>query len=127
MIWYDYEYNIETGTTNSDWFKYNIKIKTVEIENGITSIGEGAFFWCIILTNITIPDSVTTIGKYAFGRCGSLTNITIPESVTSIGESIFHCCSPLKEIKIHKSGRKNMRNWDKDWKGYNCYAKIVYI
>ncbi len=55
----------------------------------VTSIGEGAFRWCIGLTSITIPNSVTSIGNSAFEVCASLTSITISDSVTSIGDIFF--------------------------------------
>ena len=81
----------------------NSNVKKVVIEDGVTSIGESAFFYCSSLTSITIPDSVTSIGDYAFFNCSSLTSITIPDSVTSIGESAFYGCSSLTSITIPNS------------------------
>ena len=81
----------------------NSNVKKVVIEDGVTSIGESAFFYCSSLTSITIPDSVTSIGDYAFFNCSSLTSITIPDSVTSIGESAFYGCSSLTSITIPDS------------------------
>ena len=42
------------------------RVKTVVIENGVTSIGDSAFEDCTELTSVTLPDSVTSIGDYAF-------------------------------------------------------------
>ena len=50
-------------------------------------IGNGAFFSCRELTSIEIPNGITSIGADAFGRCAGLTNIKIPNSVTSIGST----------------------------------------
>ena len=36
-----------------------------------------------------IPDGVTNIGDGAFNICSSLTEIIIPKTVTSIGEGAF--------------------------------------
>lgn len=64
-------------------------VTEVVIPEGVTRIGDKAFFGCERLASITIPDGVTGIGKNAFYGCKSLTSITIPESVTSIGGGAF--------------------------------------
>ena len=84
-------------------FEKSANIKTVKINNGVTSIGEYTFYDCSSLTDITIPNSVTSIGNCAFEGCGSLTSITIPDSVTSIGENAFGKCSSLTSITIPSS------------------------
>ena len=78
-------------------------VGVVIIPDGVTSIGDGAFFYCSSLTSITIPNSVTSIGNYAFCDCSSLTSITIPDGVTSIGNYAFEGCSNLKSIAIPNS------------------------
>lgn len=47
----------------------------VELEDGITNIGDSAFKNCTSLTKITIPESVTSIGEFAFYDCGSLEDV----------------------------------------------------
>lgn len=59
------------------WCDYGYSIKSVVIEEGVTSIGRSAFSWCTGLTSVTIPESVTRIGAYAFSRCDSLTGIWV--------------------------------------------------
>ena len=81
----------------------NLNVKKIVIEEGITSIGNYAFWNCSNLTSIAIPDSVTSIGIYAFLNCTSLTSITISDSVTSIGESAFKACKSLTSITIPDS------------------------
>ena len=78
-------------------------VKKVVIQEGVTSIGDYAFFDCSNLTDITIPESVTSIEECAFQNCSSLTDITIPGSVTSIGECAFQGCSSLTSIEIPSS------------------------
>ena len=51
-----------------------------------------------LLTNIDIPDGVESIGDSAFSYCVSLTSITIPNSVTTIESSVFMSCSSLTSI-----------------------------
>ena len=78
---------------NSSPFDSNSNIKSVIIENSVTSIGSCAFDGCTSLTSVTIPNSVTSIGDNAFHGCTSLTSVTIPNSVTSIGIYTFRGCT----------------------------------
>ncbi|MBQ1432065.1 MAG: leucine-rich repeat domain-containing protein, partial [Ruminococcus sp.] len=64
-------------------------IKKVVIENGVTNIGESAFYGCENLTDITIPDSVRSICQYSFLDCTNLTDITTSDSVTRIDDGAF--------------------------------------
>ena len=96
----DYYVEIESNLDNRPWKSYADNVKKIVIENGVTSIGEDAFFWCNSLESITIPDSVTTIGDNAFSSCTSLTNITIPDNVTTIGDYAFAWCNSLESITI---------------------------
>ena len=70
------------------------------IQEGVTSIGEEAFYCCFGLTSVTIPNSVTSIGGAAFAGCSGLTSVTIPNSVTSIGNYAFNGCRYLKDVTI---------------------------
>ena len=90
---YDYSWD-----NASQW--NSTKVFSVAISDGVTSIGDWAFFWCTGLTSITIPDSVTSIGEDAFYDCFSLTSVTIPNSVTIIGNYAFDGCSGLTNITI---------------------------
>jgi hypothetical protein len=79
------------------------RIKTVIINNGITSIGDRAFENCTALRNVTMGNEVTSIGESAFDGCSGLTSIIIPNSVTSIGGDAFWSCSGLTSIIIPNS------------------------
>ena len=91
----DYQYS-----STLPWGK---SITKVTITEGVTSIGEYAFYKCSSLTSVTIPNSVTSIGSSAFSYCSSLTSVTIPNSVTSIGSSAFSYCSSLTSVTIPDS------------------------
>ena len=81
----DYGYS----DNRAPWYGARSQVKTVIIKNGVTSIGNDAFYDCKALTSATIPNSVTSIGDDAFSICTALTNVTIPESVTQIGFGAF--------------------------------------
>ena len=88
---------------NVPWNGLVDKINCVVIRNGVTSIGDNAFYGCTGLTSITIPDNVTSIGERAFWGCTGLTSVTIPNSVTSIGYGAFYGCTGLTSIAIPDS------------------------
>ncbi len=75
------------------------------IPEGVTSIGDGAFYGCSRLASINIPESVTSIGMFAFSDCSSLTSITLPASVTSVGEYAFYKCSSLASVTIPENSQ----------------------
>ena len=57
----------------------NHELTEVTFAQGVTSIGDTAFYGCSSLAAITIPDGVTSIGDCAFYGYSSLTAITIPD------------------------------------------------
>ena len=50
-----------------------------------------------LVTDLVIPDGVTSIGNYAFYGCCAFESISIPDSVTSIGMYAFSGCDNLVE------------------------------
>ncbi len=97
-----------SGTGDMKDFKRNYApwstyFTRLEIKEGITSIGENAFYGCTSLTSVTIPDGLTKIGDFAFFGCSSLTSVTLPDGVTSIGNHVFQDCGGLENITIPDS------------------------
>ena len=68
----------------------------------VTSICDGAFYFCQELTTVTLPDTVTSIGSQAFQECSKLVSVTIPDSVTTIGLQAFLGCESLTSVAIGK-------------------------
>ena len=89
----------------ADLYLNGEKLTDAKIPDGVTSIGEYAFYCCSGLTSVEIPDSVTSIGESAFYGCSGLTSVEIPDSVTSIGASAFYGCSGLTSVEIPSSVR----------------------
>lgn len=74
----------------------------VIIPDGITEIGDGAFWRCYDLRSVTIPNTVTVIGREAFKECKKLKHIDLPSSLVAIGSSAFEDCD-LEFVKIPAS------------------------
>ena len=115
---------------NPPWFQYREEIKSVLVEDGVTSIGRCAFYGavgyvssgvplyqsCSNMTSVTLPGSLTSIGSHAFADCSALNSVTspiwgyfkncpvntvtIPEGVTNIADEAFYGVSRLESIII---------------------------
>lgn len=98
----------EVLTTSAPWDDHSDPIehaiiKSVVIYDGVTSIGDYAFFNCGGITNVYIGTGVTSIGDHAFSDIYNMTSIKIPDSVKSIGVGAFFGCLNLNSIEIPSS------------------------
>lgn len=83
------------------WYAYRAFIKTVEINEGITSVGNYSFYECQNLTEVIMPDTITVIGISAFRMCEQLTQVDIPKSVKIISAQAFMNTN-LISVKLHE-------------------------
>ena len=81
-------------------FRLCESLTSVEIPEGVTTIGDYAFDTCRAMQSIAIPSTVTNIGENAFWGCSSLISVAIPGGVTEINERTFYGCSSLTEVVI---------------------------
>ena len=61
----------------------------VAIPYGVTTLGEGALFYCSQIKQVILPPTLTTIKDAAFESCNSLTTINIPKSLTTVGKGQY--------------------------------------
>ena len=94
-------------------------VKTITIENGVTSIGTNAFIWCTSLSSVTIPDSVTEIGNCAFQWCSILKSIKLPKHLKTIEYETFDDKEefPVENFRVSMSA---MNHWE-DSSDYYTY------
>lgn len=108
------------------WAQVRDQIELVYFDEGITNVGQYAFYGCGNLKDVLLPDLLDDIGQYSFSLCGHLTSvlipdgaktikghafascdelaeIIIPESVTRIEEYVFFSCTALKSVKVAKN------------------------
>jgi hypothetical protein len=67
---------------------------------GITSIGDYAFYGCTRLTGFSIPASVASIGQEAFLGCASLASLTISTGAAGIWLSALSGCKGIASLSI---------------------------
>lgn len=96
---------IPAGTKRIGAYTFdNISIESVDLGNGIDSIGDGAFSDTDIDT-ISFPGSLKKIGRYAFSYTG-LRNVTIPSNVEEVGDGAFSYCYDLSEATMEEGVKK---------------------
>ena len=83
---------------HAPWYEYYDKITSLNLESGMTTIGDYAFFWLSLVKEATIPVGVTSIGDYSFGGCAALEWLYIPYGVKTIGQSAFTFCISLLRV-----------------------------
>ena len=96
----DGEMNNYSNSTSMPWYSQKSKIKTVEVKDGVTSIGNRAFYGVSTITSISLPESMEEIGDYAFNGCSSLNDVIFPQSLTALGKRAFYGCRALSEILL---------------------------
>ncbi len=76
-------------------------VKSVVIDNGVTTIKGSAFNNCTSLSSVTIPSTVAFIYPYAFANCTSLTSVTFQGNPPSFnGSDQFQNCATSGTITV---------------------------
>ena len=92
-----------SGNNAAPWSGSSDSITSVNVEEGITSIGAGAFANMPKLSLVSIAGTVTEIGSRAFYNDNSLVSISLPCNVTKLGRNIFEKCNKLTAILCPQS------------------------
>ncbi|MBR6270860.1 MAG: leucine-rich repeat domain-containing protein [Lachnospiraceae bacterium] len=104
------------------WYQYRDEIQTLNIGDGVTSIGNYAFYGCENLTGVTFGSGITGIGISAFYGCASLAEIEFPAALASIGAYAFSNCSGLTDLTFTGSSAPTIAGT-----GFNTVkAKALY-
>lgn len=90
----DYDQDTSWDGVLSPWRSYEDgqiedQISWVIVGDGITGIGENAFYNCGGISRVTFPETLKTIKDMAFAQCENLKEVTLPASLERI-EGSFH-------------------------------------
>lgn len=107
---YNFNRLAKEGESNAiPWLNYRSQIKSVCVEEGVTSIGNSAFYntsWSPSSSQkdsievVSLPDSLRKIGSAGFCKCNLLSSIEFPDSVFSIENGAFSGCTSLMIIDL---------------------------
>ena len=83
-----------------------------------------------LVEELVIPDGVTQIGQYAFYDCVPLLRVTIPASVTSIGACAFYNTYRLTTVQYAGTCAQwetieKTYSWDSYMGGYEGSYKVI--
>lgn len=77
----------------------DMDIKKLTVKEGVTGIGDYAFYGCKNLSSVSFPESLTYIGLYSF-RYAAFEEVFIPSSVTVFTYNALGDCASLKNIIV---------------------------
>lgn len=92
------------------WFETCIKdyigedeglILDVVVEEGITSIGNYAFYSCQHLKTVSIANTVSRLGERSFAFCSSLSEVVCTK-ISEVGDYAFDSCTSLERVDLGK-------------------------
>lgn len=97
--------NLANAEKDFGYYSHRTKIKSIVVEDGITSIAPYAFYnYGSYITSVSLPDSILTIGKSAFsGALKSVSSIRLPSNLQVIGDYAFQNMTSLVSITIPAS------------------------
>ena len=78
-------------------------LMSVTLPEGLTSVGDYAFFACTALRTATIRCEGAEFGSSIFSGCTALTGVTLPEGMTKLTNNYFSGCTALKSVTLPKT------------------------
>ena len=128
--WKSYSSSIHTlvldeGIThigNNAFYQIGSMIGDLIIPNSVESIGDYAFYNCYgIKGSLKLSDSLKTIGKYAFFNCKFTGELIIPDCVEDIDEYAFSKCDGFDGNLIIGSGTKTIGKYAFQYSGNEAF------
>ncbi len=94
----DGEMNDYDSADQAPWFDISDEITSINIRDGVKSIGDNAFEGYENLKSVNIAYSVKRIGDCTFANCPGLTSMILPLTLKEIGNYAFLRCENLKKV-----------------------------
>lgn len=88
------------GNSTAPWKKYSKCIKKVNVSEGVSTIGVGAFEY-MGLVEVKLPSSLKKIEVAAFSDNEMLNSVCLPDSVSEISANAFWGCVELERINLN--------------------------
>lgn len=96
-------------------FDCSNNLTRIILPDGLTAVGNSAFYDCQWLSHITLPLSLTEIGESAFYGNHRLVNIVLPDGLLKIGDGAFDECASLTSIFVSNGMRSHFEQLLPEW------------
>ena len=84
----------------------NTTLENIELYDGLSSVGEFAFYNADNITSIELPGTVTSLNNFAFLDCDELEEVALPEKLSTLKYGLFKGCDSLENVIIPESVNK---------------------
>ena len=98
--------NIPKAETINGSAFYTCKALTSISLPAVTTIGSSAFSCCYNMESYALGDGLTKIGDYAFYKNEKITELILGPNVTNLGSNMINGCKMLTKIEIHSKPTK---------------------
>ncbi|MCD8332108.1 MAG: leucine-rich repeat domain-containing protein, partial [Oscillospiraceae bacterium] len=76
--------------STAPWDEYKSEIQSVVVEEGVTHIGDYAFFYATNVSELSLPSTLTSVGDYSFYYLGDVEECELPSGLETIGDYAFY-------------------------------------
>ena len=91
-----------SGNGNAPWFDYRGQVEKIQISEGITYLGEAAFYEFSSITDVVLPSGLKKMGVAAFANCYNLSRVTLNDNLQILPDYVFQN-TRLTDIAIGKN------------------------
>ena len=93
-------YGLPVVAVEDNAFREKKQLTSVIIEEGVQTIGSGAFSYCSALETVVFPETMQSIEGNAFANCEALCSVTLPAGLTEVSVNLFSGCYLLESVVI---------------------------
>ena len=90
---------IKDGRITEGAYAQDTSLTSIVIPEGVTDIGEIAFYGCTELREVSFPSTLKFIREEAFGESG-IEEALLPPGLELIGEKAFFSCESLRRAEV---------------------------
>ena len=112
----DVKFTIAEGVTKIGEYAFynNLYLEEIVLSSTVQTISSNAFTSCKKLTKVDL-NQVRIIGSYTFDGCVNLKEIVIPQSVTQVGGYVFYRCTEVTVYCVATQENVASSSWDSSW------------